>query len=311
MPQPGRLGGDEAGAGVVSGERVPPPIAVAPLPASRPRIVLLDLDGTCLDLRDQSLHPRTRDAVRAAVRSGATVVIASGRMYRSALPWARELQVTAPLVCYQGAVVRAMPREGDPLVDGVPLGELLFEDGLQPDVALHALRVARDGGWHRQAYQDEQLLCEEDRPEAHLYAQIADVPITFVDDLEARLQRGSTKFVCVVDGSPGVDECEQALHRALDATARVKRSLPQFVEVTDRRAGKGNALRRLCERLGVDLRDSVAVGDAPNDADMLEAAGYAVAVAGAPPELLGIADAVCGGPAEAGVAAVLERLGLA
>lgn len=289
----------------------PPPIATAPLPAHRPRLVLLDLDGTCLDLRDQSLHPRTRDAVGAAVRGGAIVVIASGRMYRSALPWARELQLTAPLVCYQGAVVRAMPREGDPLVDGVPLGELLFEDAVHPDVALHALQVARDGGWHRQAYQDEQLLCEQDRPEAHLYARIAGVPITFVDDLAPRLRRGTTKFVCVVDDPHGVETCERAMHGALDGVARVKRSLPPFVEITDPQAGKGNALRRLCERLGVDLRDSVAVGDAPNDADMLAVAGYAVAVEGAPDELLRVADAVCGPPADAGVAQVLERLGLA
>src|SRR5207302_9927303 len=227
----------------------------------------LDLDGTGLDLRDQSLHPRTREAVRAAVRGGAIVVIASGRMYRSALPWARELEVTAPLVCYQGAVVRAMPREGDPLVDGVPLGALLFEDALAPEVALHALRVAREGGWHRQAYQDEQLLCEEDRPEAHMYASIAQVPITFVDDLEPRLrQRGSTKFVCVVAGgtlafgrtpaanagvgglppprasarrqdSSGVDDCERAMATALGEVARVKRSLPPFVEVASLQAG--------------------------------------------------------------------------
>jgi len=289
----------------------PPPIASAPLPATRPRLVLLDLDGTCLDLRDQSLHPRTRDAVRRAVQGGAVVVIASGRMYRSALPWARELQVTAPLVCYQGAVVRAMPREGDPLVDGVPLGELLFEDGLAADVALRALHVARQGGWHRQAYQDEQLLCEEDRPEAHLYAEIADVPITLVDDLEPRLQRGSTKFVCVVDDARGVERCEAAMRSALGGTARVKRSLPPFVEVTDPRAGKGNALRRLCERLGIDVRDSVAVGDAPNDADMLEAAGFAVAVEGAAEEVLSVVDATCPPPGEAGVALVLERLGLA
>jgi Cof subfamily protein (haloacid dehalogenase superfamily) len=290
---------------------VPPPIAVAPLPSRRPRLVLLDLDGTCLDLHDQSLHPRTREAVRAAVRGGAIVVIASGRMYRSALPWARELGVTAPLVCYQGAVVRAMPREGDPLVDGVPLGELLFEDPVPPDVAVHALRVARDGGWHRQAYLDEQLLCEEDRPEAQLYARIARVPITMVDDLEPRLRsRGTTKFVCVVDGSPGVDECERAMREGLGDTARVKRSLPPFVEVSSLAAGKGNALRRLCERLGVAVSDSVAVGDAPNDADMLEVAGYAVVVEGAGPELLAVADATCPPPAAAGVALVLERLGL-
>ncbi len=289
----------------------PPAIAAAPLPAERPRLVILDLDGTCLDVTDQSMHPRTRAAVRAAAHSGTAVIIASGRMYRSALPHALALGVVEPMVCYQGAVVRAMPADGDPLLDGVPLGRLLFEDPLPPDVGLRALDVARRGGWHRQAYRDERLLCEEDRPEAHLYARIAQVPITFVDDLAVEVEQGTTKLVCVVDGSPAVEECEAAQREALGESAHVTRSLPQFVEITNPVASKGKALARLCAQLGVRLDQAVAVGDAPNDADMLAAAGYAVAVSGAPESLLQYADAVCAPPREAGVADVLERLGLA
>lgn len=289
----------------------PPPIRDAPPPPQRPRLVILDLDGTCLDIHDQSLHPRTRAAVRSTVARGVAVIIASGRMYRSALPHARELHVVEPLVCYQGAVVRDLPQEGDPLVDGVPLGRLLFEDPLSPEVALHGLEIARRGGWHRQAYQDERLLCEEDRPEAHLYARIAQVPISFVDDLAVELRRGTTKLVCVVDGSPEVEECEAAMRAGLGEAARVTRSLPPFVEVTNPVASKGKALARLCQHLGVRLDEAVAVGDAPNDADMLAAAGYAVAVEGAAESLLRDADAICAPPRQAGVADVLERLGLA
>jgi hydroxymethylpyrimidine pyrophosphatase-like HAD family hydrolase len=231
-------------------------------------------------------------------------------MYRSALPHAREMHVVEPLVCYQGAVVRALPAEGDPMVDGVPLGRLLFEDPLAADVALRGLGIARDGGWHRQAYRDEQLLCEEDRPEAHLYARIAQVPITFVPDLAAAMREGTTKLVCVVDGSPDVERCEEALRAGIGGVARVTRSLPQFVEVTNPVASKGKALARLSQHLGVRLDQAVAVGDAPNDSDMLAAAGFAVAVVGAPESLLQHADAVCAPPAAAGVADVLERLGL-
>lgn len=286
----------------------PPSILDAVLPARRPRLVVLDLDGTCLDAADQSLHVRTRDAIRATVRSGIPVIIASGRMFRSALPHARELQVVSPLVCYQGAVVRAMPAEGDPLVDGVPLGRLLFEDPLSAAVARRGLAVAREGGWHRQAYQDERLLCEEDRPEAALYARISGVPITLVPDLEPVLARGSTKLACVVPDASDVVRCEEAMRSALGADARVTRSLPQFVEVTNPVASKGKALARLCSMLGLSLDDAVAVGDAPNDSDMLSAAGYAVAVEGAPESVLRVADAVCAPPKGAGVADVLERL---
>src|ERR1700730_13839165 len=88
-----------------------------------PRVVVLDLDGTTIDYR-QRLHPRVRDAVRAAA-ARVPVIVATGRMYRSALPWALELGVHEPLVCYQGALVRGVPaHQGDP-------GERIFEQALR------------------------------------------------------------------------------------------------------------------------------------------------------------------------------------
>jgi len=214
-------------------------------------------------------------------------------------------------VCYQGAVVRALPDEGAPAVDGVPLGELLFEDAVDPAVAVRAVELARRGGWHVQAYCDERLLCDQDRPEAHLYARIAQVAITFVPDVRAVVSaKGSTKVVCVIDDPDQAQRCEDTLSQALGDAARVTRSLPPFVEVTDPLASKGRALRRLCDMQGIDIADTIAVGDAPNDADMLAAAGYAVAVEGSLPEVLAHTDAVCAPPESAGVADVLEALRL-
>ncbi|HEV3123229.1 MAG TPA: HAD hydrolase family protein [Candidatus Dormibacteraeota bacterium] len=270
----------------------------------RPELVALDLDGTVID-SEQRLHPRTRDAVHATIENGTTVLVVTGRMYRSALPWASRLHVTAPLICYQGALIREVAH------NGADAGETLFEDALTPDIALRALHVARAGGWHIQAYLDDRLLCDQDRPEAHLYARIAQVDITFVDDLaDVVAARGSTKIACVVDDEAGAALCEKTLRETLGAEARVTRSSPPFVEVTSPIASKGRALRRLCDKLGVDMTGVVAVGDAPNDADMLDAAGYAVAVLGAPPDVVGRVDALCAPPERAGVADVLVALGL-
>jgi len=281
----------------------------APRPAHRPRVVALDVDGTLVD-DHQQLHPRTRAAVRAAGAAGVHIVLATGRMYRSVLPWARELDVRAPLICYQGAMVRAMPTDASPVVDGVPQGEVLAEDAVDPACALRALDVARTGGWHIQAYRGDVLYCEQERPEAHLYARIAHVDFTLVDDLAPLMEAGSTKVVCVVTDEAAAQRCEDALRAALGDGARVVRSQPEFVEVTSPRAGKGRGLRVVCEQLRVRLDEVVAVGDAPNDVDMLEAAGFAVSVRTSRPAVVEAADAVCAPPEQAGVADVLEALGL-
>jgi hydroxymethylpyrimidine pyrophosphatase-like HAD family hydrolase len=230
-------------------------------------------------------------------------------MYRSALPWARRLGIRTPLACYQGALIQAMP-DPDP-GEGVVYGRVVATETLDGATAQLAIAVAREHGWHRQAYVDDTLLCEEDRIEARRYSSIGAVPIRFVDDLSVAIAAGTVKVVCVVIDPEEAVRCRVALTEALGARALVTPSLPQFIEVASPRAGKGPAVRRLAEDLGVDLSRAVAIGDAPNDVDMLEAVGFAIAVEGALPEVLGHAACTCPPPQEGGVADVLVALGLA
>ena len=281
----------------------PPAIgdAAAPRPAFEPALLCVDLDGTCLD-EEQHLHPRIESAVRSAAER-IPVVVATGRMYRSGAPWAERLGSRGPLVCYQGAIVQELP-------NGSASGAVLSQTLLAGDTALVALEVARAHGWHRQTYANDRLVCEQKRPEAKEYAEIADVGIDFVDDLTPFLTQGTAKFMCVVDGESAAALCEETLRSAVAPRARVVRSLPQFVEVTDPAATKSNGLRAVCAHLGVDIGHTVAIGDAPNDTDMLLAAGFAVAVAGAREAVLAAADCTCAAPAQAGVADVVEALGI-
>lgn len=266
-----------------------------------PKLVVLDVDGTLID-QDLKLHPRTAAAVAAAARR-LPVILATGRMYRSVLPWARQLGITEPLVCYQGALVRELPDEEVP-------GRVLFEEALPAGVAVRAIEIARAHDWHRQAYVHDELFCEQDRPEAHFYARIAGVPIRFVDDLAAVVSGGSTKIVCVSEDRAVVEACIAAMSAEFGDRARVTRSMEEFVEMSSPRVNKASATELVCRRTGLSLAEAVAVGDAPNDVDMLEAAGCGIAVRIARPEVLAAADATCAPPDQAGVADVLERFGL-
>lgn len=271
-------------------------------PTFVPRALVVDLDGTTIDYRQQLL-PRIRDAVRAAA-GGMPVIVATGRMYRSALPWALELGIDQPLVCYQGAMVRGMPgAEG-------AAGEHIYERDLRPEPALRALHLARREGWHYQAYQDDELLCDQDRPEAHLYSSVSGVQFRLVPDLEPLLARGTTKAACVIDDPIEVDRATALMTRELAGIARVTRSNPEFVEILDCDVSKAAACEIVCARLRCTLADAVAIGDAPNDVELLEAAGFAVAIASSRPEVLAAADATCARPEDGGVADVIEALGL-
>jgi Cof subfamily protein (haloacid dehalogenase superfamily) len=268
-------------------------------PPFTPEVVFLDLDGTCLD-RVPSLHPRTKAAV-AKAQERAAIVVATGRMFRSGRRWAEEMGVRTPLICYQGALVQELNGEG----------RVLFSDILEASVVIRAIEIAREHDWHRQVFVDDTLLAEQDRPEVHEYARIAGVPIEFVDDLVEKSRGGVTKMVCV---SRDLDVVQLALNTfrgEFGDRALVNSSLPHLVEVVSATAGKAKGAAVVCGHLGLDPAKSMAVGDAPNDIDLLDFARFAVAVDPVHSGLEGHYEVTCAGPDQAGVADVLEACGLA
>ena len=62
--------------------------------------------------------------------------------------------------------------------------------------------------------------------------------------------------------------------------------------VFNKNAGKGNAVRWVCEHFAIPLSNSYAAGDAPNDISMLLAAGTGIAMANADQEVKEIADII-------------------
>src|SRR5688572_18401509 len=71
----------------------------------QPRYLLaVDMDGTLLR-DDKTVAPEDAAAIRRAAAHGIAVTIATGRLTTGALPIARELGLSTPLVCADGAVL--------------------------------------------------------------------------------------------------------------------------------------------------------------------------------------------------------------
>lgn len=73
---------------------------------------------------------------------------------------------------------------------------------------------------------------------------------------------------------------------------------------------KAVGLRVAAQALGVALADVIAVGDGLNDVEMLAAAGTGVAIEGADPAVLAVADRVVAGPERDGLVPLFADLGL-
>jgi Cof subfamily protein (haloacid dehalogenase superfamily) len=241
------------------------------------------------------VEPRDQAAVARALEAGMRVVACTGRPFPGALPWVQRLGLTDPFVCYQGAQVRSLS------------GETLLDHGVRRELAAEVIAFCRERDLHVQAYRDDQLMVEKDRPEAHQYADHAGMEIHLVPDLVAAMAETTPKLV-VVAAVEVIEELLPEMRRRWDGRLNVATSMPAYLELTSPDSDKRQALEFLCERLGVDRSRTVAVGDGRNDASMLEWAALGVAVAGAPEEVLRAAQRVIPGPGQGGIAGLVEEL---
>jgi HAD superfamily hydrolase (TIGR01484 family) len=152
------------------------------------KLVAFDLDGTLIG-RDLAIRPRVRDAIARMLAAGVQGCIVTGRMYRAAVPYARELEFETPLICYQGAAIV------DPTTDDV-----LRDMPLDPDAVAQVLAVASDAGVHIQLYRNDQYYAEQENRFSDLYASLAGVEPVVVPSLrEAFAFSPATKAVAIDD----------------------------------------------------------------------------------------------------------------
>lgn len=259
------------------------------------RLVAFDLDGTLIG-RDLKISKGVADAVERMREAEIRGCLVTGRMYRAALPFARELHFEAPLICYQGAAIV------DPMSD-----EVLYDEPLLNDVVRELIALTERDGMHLQLYRNDEYYCEARNRFSDLYASLAMTEPVVVPSLrEAFAYSPATKGVVVADPEVAATYAKR-LEEALSGRAYVTRSLPEFVEVLDPRVDKGTALGFVARRLGVPLEATAAIGDSWNDAPLLRAAGLGIAMGSAPAELRAAAAAVVGDVHHDGVAEAIER----
>ena len=259
------------------------------------RLLAIDLDGTLVN-HDLEMNPRDVAAVKAASAAGVTVVLATGRMFKSSLRYAEPLGLTGPIINYQGAIVR-----------DIASGEIWHRCELTVAMQQRVLALAEPRDWHVNVYVDEVVYTARARPEADLYARIGMVPYELVGPLSKWVHQDATKMVLVTLNPDDVPGRMAELAAWMGDVARVTRSLDWFVEVVNPQVSKARALAIVCERLSIARSKVCAIGDNLNDVDMVSWAGFGVAMGNAPAGLKSIAKYVTGRIEDAGVAQVIER----
>jgi Cof subfamily protein (haloacid dehalogenase superfamily) len=215
-------------------------------------------------------------------------------MFRAVRPYLEQAQLDDLVVCYQGAVV------ADPAT-----GEFLLHVPIPLAAAREAMDAVLTAGFHLNCYVDDLLYVAEVTPEARRYADFQHLEIHAVGDLRKWLDRDPTKLVAVGDPD-ALDELEEELVPRFAGRLFISKSLPYFLEFAHPDVSKGSGLAFVAERLGFGPEETVACGDGENDRELLDWAGFGVAVANAHDDVLARADLVVPSVQEEGVAVLLE-----
>ncbi|MFZ0747458.1 MAG: Cof-type HAD-IIB family hydrolase [Terracidiphilus sp.] len=252
------------------------------------RLVAIDMDGTLLPTFTQAISRRNAQALKAAQEAGITVAIATGRRtaYTAPLLEGLGLRADMPLITSNGAVTRTLG------------GDSIDRSHLKAKVARGICGLLRPYGaliftFDRPGHGE---LVLEDFDQANgriaLWVEANRNAIEVMKPLERGLVDGDDPIQGMVAG--GLSKMRQA-EKALKASEwrsgceSVRTEYPardlSILDLLPPGVSKGWALERLAAHLGIDRKETMAIGDNWNDVDMLEWAGQSILMGNAAQDL--------------------------
>lgn len=258
------------------------------------RLVALDLDGTLLR-DDLTMSPRVANALRASQAQGVQITLASGRGYPALKPWVQRLGITAPVIGYQGA------RITDPITDRT-ICEYPFPQELVAEVAGYA----RECDLSLTLYANDEIYVERKRHSDAFYNKWFGLPIHLVDDIAAASPVNPVKFL-ITATEDELDVLHPEVEARFGGCLQIVRSHALFLEGMALGVTKGTALAWVAQYLHIPQAETLAMGDAGNDVEMLAWAGMGVAMGNASASAQAAADFQAPSVDEDGVAVALER----
>lgn len=258
------------------------------------KLIVSDLDDTLLN-DSLEISEANKQAINHVKKMGIKFTIATGRMFSSVLPYAKELEIDLPLITYQGALIK-----------NPDTGTVVSHRPIPLAIAKEIADESEELGYHLNAYQDDGLLVKELTPEAVYYQSVAQVPMKVVGSLADYLTKGPTKLLVINDEEkliPLLDKWQHEFGQELYLT----RSKPNFLEIMAKEADKGSGIKLLADSLGIDKEEIMVIGDSYNDLEMFDYSGISVAMGNARHEIKERARYVTKSNEESGVAWAIEK----
>ena len=260
-------------------------------------LIALDLDGTLLT-NEKTISPKTKRVLEKAKQDGHIVMIATGRPYRSSAMYYSELNLSTPIVNFNGALVHH-PLQPDFGTHHEPLNRRTVHDIV---TAMQDYRINNIMA----EVQDDVYLHFEDRKLMDVLS-LGD-PKLQTGDLRHTLQHDPTSILIHADEEHVQDirshlsdvHAEVLEHRRWGAPWHV-------VEIVKKGLNKAVGLELVAIHYQIPRERIIAFGDEDNDFEMIKFAGHGIAMENGISELKQLAREVTKSNENDGIAYYLEK----
>ncbi len=248
------------------------------------KIFFFDLDGTLLN-REKRITSETMEALHKFSEAGNYFCINTGRAIDSAKAVYDELELNlrGSFLCGSNGTQ----------IYSVDEGRYLFKTGIELSLVPKILDLAAEYGMHCHTYNEDHIVSRWNGEAMEYYRRVIKTPLIVTDNELEYLSEPPSKMIAIeLYDHDKQERFRLALQEMVGDKLTLLYSNRYYMEIFPSEAGKGSAVRRLADILGVDIKNTLAAGDEQNDISMIEAAGLGIAMANATDLVKASADVV-------------------
>ncbi|MGV3263577.1 HAD family hydrolase [Cytobacillus pseudoceanisediminis] len=251
------------------------------------RAVFIDMDGTLLKASN-CISRRNMEAIYRLIDQGVMVFLATGRHYEVTAPYHKEIGLQTPMICLNGASIHDAETGKATQIKTVRLNEERFH------------HLTAESPCNVMIHTSTGLYCKETNEEIDYWTKVGQIPPQYIGDLRQAAYKDVLKY-SVRTGSPSQEIS------ALFKTEAAVIDWNDGFELVAPDVSKWAAIKSLLNELGISPNEVAAIGDGPNDIEMLRHAGTGVAMGNAGKLVKDAADFVAGHHENDGLAEFIER----
>ncbi|XP_007012191.2 PREDICTED: uncharacterized protein LOC18588008 isoform X1 [Theobroma cacao] len=269
------------------------------------KYIFCDMDGTLLNSRSQVSLTNAR-ALKEASSRGVKIVIATGKARPSAISVLQMVDLAgkdgilsehSPGVFLQGLLVYGIK------------GREIFRRNLDPNVCREAGRYSLEHKVPLIAFCEDRCLTLFDHALVDTLHTVYHEPkAEIMPSVEHLVAAADIQKLIFFDTPEGIStNLRPYWSEATRDRASVVQAVPDMLEIVPLGTSKGSGVKMLLDHLGVNTKETMAIGDGENDVEMLELASLGIALSNGTEKTKSVADVIGPSNDEDGVADAIYR----